>query len=65
MLRPQVGAVAAAQTTSDASANQHPKSAEVGVTMRCARGPSSRPSSTGSVLVVVTRLASRNRLMMP
>lgn len=65
VLRPQVLAMAAAQTTSAANANQQPKSAQKGVMMRRARGPSSRPSSTGSTLVVVTRLDSRNRLMMP
>ncbi len=44
-----------------AKENQQPKSADSGVNRRLAIGPSKSPSSTGSVDVVVIRLASRNR----
>ena len=51
-------------TTRAVKENQQPKMAESGVKRRLATGPSSSPSSTGKVEVVVMRLARRNRFRM-
>jgi len=48
-------------TTMAAKENQQPNSADSGVKRRLAMGPSKSPNSTGSVDVLVIRLASRNR----
>jgi hypothetical protein len=61
---PQMGCIMRPYTTIAAKENQQPKMAESGVNRRLATGPSSSPSSTGKVEVVVIRLARRNRFRM-